>query len=147
MARTGMQSTGVEALAVVDARAAISPRPRRGGRTSACARRRACRRRLACRGAQGYSYRSAIPGCCFMTAIQPQLKETAAEPGRRGRLGGLLLWVALYAAVIYLPFLGSARTLTSHEVMVTHAAQRMLIDGHWVVPHFASGLWLDKPRW
>ena len=29
--------------------------------------------------------------------------------------------------------------------MVTHAAQRMLVDGEWIVPPFASGLWLDKP--
>jgi len=58
---------------------------------------------------------------------------------------GALLFVALYAAAIYLPFLGSSRTLTRHEVMVTHPAQRMLAEGHWVVPRYASELWLDKP--
>ena len=57
----------------------------------------------------------------------------------------LLLFVALYAATIYLPFLGSSRTLTSHEVMITHPAMRILEDGHWIVPRYASGRWLDKP--
>ncbi len=56
-----------------------------------------------------------------------------------------LIFVAAYAALIVLPFLGSSRTLTSHEAMVTHPANRMLADGHWIVPHYASGLWLDKP--
>ena len=56
-----------------------------------------------------------------------------------------LLFVAVYAAAIYLPFLGSSRTLTSHEVMVTHPAQRILSDGEWIVPPYAGGSWLDKP--
>ena len=54
-------------------------------------------------------------------------------------------FVAIYAALIYLPFLGSNRTLTAHEVMVTHPAMRILTDGDWIVPRYAGGWWLDKP--
>ena len=56
----------------------------------------------------------------------------------------MIACVALYAAGVFLPFLG-ARTLTPHEVMVSHPALRILEDGHWIVPRFASGFWLDKP--
>lgn len=56
-----------------------------------------------------------------------------------------LLWVALYAAILYLPFLGSARTLTAHEGMVSHPALRMLDNGEWIVPRYGPGWWLDKP--
>jgi 4-amino-4-deoxy-L-arabinose transferase-like glycosyltransferase len=55
------------------------------------------------------------------------------------------VFVAAYAGAIYLPFLGPGRTLTSHEVMVTHPAMRMLSDGAWLVPRYAGGVWLDKP--
>ncbi|TWT44220.1 Undecaprenyl phosphate-alpha-4-amino-4-deoxy-L-arabinose arabinosyl transferase [Phycisphaerae bacterium RAS1] len=55
------------------------------------------------------------------------------------------LLVALYAAALFLPFLGSGRTLTHHEGMVTVPALRMLEDGAWIVPRYAAGWWLDKP--
>lgn len=55
------------------------------------------------------------------------------------------LLVALYAAAIFLPFLGSGRTLTHHEGMVTVPALRLLEDGSWIVPRYAAGWWLDKP--
>jgi len=54
------------------------------------------------------------------------------------------LLVAIYAALVFLPFLG-ARVLTRHEVMVTQPALRILSDGEWIVPRYASGFWLDKP--
>lgn len=57
----------------------------------------------------------------------------------------LLLIVFLYAAVIYLPFLGSARILTRHEVLLAHPAMRMLSEGSWLVPRYASRVWVDKP--
>lgn len=57
-----------------------------------------------------------------------------------------LLWiVAIYSAALYLPFLGSGRLLTHHEGMVAWPALRMLQDGQWIVPKYASGWWLDKP--
>lgn len=55
------------------------------------------------------------------------------------------LLVLAYAACVFLPFLGSARTLTPHEVMAVHPAQRMLAEGHWIVPRYGGGFWLDKP--
>lgn len=56
------------------------------------------------------------------------------------------LWVvALYAAAVYLPFLGSGRTLTRHEVFITQPALQMLADGNWLVPHYAERVWIQKP--
>lgn len=57
----------------------------------------------------------------------------------------ILLFVFLLAIAVFIPFLGGGRTLTSHEVMVTHPAQRIIEDGRWIVPSYASGVWLDKP--
>lgn len=53
--------------------------------------------------------------------------------------------VTLYAAAVYLPFLGSSRVLTTHEVIVTQPALEMLEDGHWLVPRFAGQIWVRKP--
>ncbi len=78
--------------------------------------------------------------------IVPNGTSDDSVPQRKSRrivLGAL--FVASYACLIYLPFLGSSRTLTRHEVMVTHPALRMLADGEWLVPHYSSGRWLDKP--
>ena len=73
------------------------------------------------------------------------LTPPAAEKAARSALACALL-VGAYAAAIYLPFLGGdSRILTSHEVMVTQPALRLLADGEWIVPHYASGRWLDKP--
>ncbi len=69
----------------------------------------------------------------------------SAEHGSSRASIATLLFVAVYAAAIYLPFLGDSRTLSSHEVMVTHPAQRILSDGEWIVPPYAGGSWLDKP--
>jgi 4-amino-4-deoxy-L-arabinose transferase-like glycosyltransferase len=57
----------------------------------------------------------------------------------------ILLIVALYAAAVYLPFLGAGRTMTRHEVIVTLPALQMLKDGNWLVPHYTNHLWVDKP--
>ncbi len=57
-----------------------------------------------------------------------------------------VLWiVALYAVAVYLPFLGSSRTLTRHEVFVTQPARQMLADGDWLVPHYTDRVWIQKP--
>jgi len=48
----------------------------------------------------------------------------------------VLLIIVLYAAAIYLPFLGSGRTLTRHEVDVTQPAMVMLDGGSWIVPMY-----------
>lgn len=53
--------------------------------------------------------------------------------------------VAAYAAAIYLPFLGSDRTLTRHEVIVSLPALHMVRDGRWIVPQYADRVWVDKP--
>lgn len=80
--------------------------------------------------------------------IPPQPNDADAAPPATGwwRGGGVLLLVALYAAAIYLPFLdGESRTLTSHEVLVTHPAMQVLESGDWVIPHRAGKFWVDKP--
>lgn len=80
-------------------------------------------------------------------AAAADIAPAGNTPSRLTR-GGALLIVALYAAGVLLPFLGSSRTMTSHEVMVTHPAQRILIENTWsawIVPPYAEGLWLDKP--
>ena len=79
-----------------------------------------------------------------MTVTTTLRTAADSEPARRKAPGWVIACVALYAAGVFLPFLG-ARTLTPHEVMVSHPALRILEDGHWIVPRFASGFWLDKP--
>src|SRR5262245_7176380 len=76
------------------------------------------------------------------------LLASDSQPASRSDLRRAALLVALYAACVLLPFLGSSRTLTPHEVNTVHPAQRMLQDGdwrEWIVPRFGSGYWLDKP--
>jgi 4-amino-4-deoxy-L-arabinose transferase-like glycosyltransferase len=75
---------------------------------------------------------------------QPSLGRSEKSLRLRGTLGILLL-VGLYAAAIYLPFLGSGRILTRHEVLVTHPALNMVESGNWLVPYYTGSPWLDKP--
>lgn len=76
-----------------------------------------------------------------MSPTKPSYLPASVSPGRRP-----VLWlVALYAAALYLPFLGAGRLLTHHEGMVAWPAMRILQDGDWIVPKYASGWWLDKP--
>ncbi len=56
-----------------------------------------------------------------------------------------LLAVALYAALIYLPFMGDGRILTRHEVFITQPALQMLETGDWLVPRYAERIWIQKP--
>ncbi len=78
--------------------------------------------------------------------VRPEPEAPAPGPAVvTGISATALSLVALYAAVILLPFLGSARSLTPHEVMVTHPAQRLLETGEWIIPRYAGGWWLDKP--
>jgi 4-amino-4-deoxy-L-arabinose transferase-like glycosyltransferase len=57
----------------------------------------------------------------------------------------LFALIVLYAAAIYLPFLGSSRTLTRHEVIIAWPALDVLRDGNWLVPDYADEIWVDKP--
>lgn len=75
---------------------------------------------------------------------QRRAPESTALPAPR-RIRWLLLWVALYAAALHLPFLASYRALTHHEGMVTQPALRILENGAWIVPYYTYGRWLDKP--
>jgi 4-amino-4-deoxy-L-arabinose transferase-like glycosyltransferase len=82
----------------------------------------------------------------------PERTSTAPAEARAGRTGhagttlSRILWlVALYAAAVYLPFLGSGRTLTRHEVFITQPALQMLSDGNWLVPHYTDRVWIQKP--
>ena len=71
--------------------------------------------------------------------------ETALSARGLFTLAGALLLVAGVAALAYLPFLGSGRVLTDHEVMVSQPALQLLEDGQWIVPRYANQRWLDKP--
>lgn len=62
-----------------------------------------------------------------------------------GRSAASLSIVALYAAAIVLPFLGSSRTLTTHEGFVSVPALQMLESGDWVVPRYVVWPWVEKP--
>ncbi len=80
------------------------------------------------------------------------MTDTTTSPGEQGLCGAAgisfrkaLLLIAAYAAAVYLPFLGSGRTLTRHEVIVTLPALHMLREGHWLVPQYAGQMWVDKP--
>lgn len=54
--------------------------------------------------------------------------------------------VAVYATAVFLPFLdGGSRTLTRHEVLITHPALQVLENGDWVIPHYTGKPWVDKP--
>ncbi len=85
---------------------------------------------------------AATSAACAACGAATAPAAAAREPWR---LPLLLTIVALYASLLYLPFLGSGRVLTPHEGMVTQPALRLLDDGQWIVPRYASGYWLDKP--
>lgn len=77
------------------------------------------------------------------------------DDARRGDavqpLGGPIGWGAVlvslaYGAAVFLPFLsGGSRTLTRHEVLITHPAMQILGGGDWLIPSFAGEPWVDKP--
>ncbi|HMQ15938.1 MAG TPA: glycosyltransferase family 39 protein [Phycisphaerae bacterium] len=68
------------------------------------------------------------------------------RPPRQFSSAGSLAVVLLYAAAIYLPFLdGDSRTLTRHEVLISHPALQILENGDWVIPHYTGRPWVDKP--
>lgn len=75
----------------------------------------------------------------------PPLDSTDPNSANRNPQWKSLVLVAAYAALILFPFLGSARTLTLHEVYVSLPAKEMLASGDWVVPTYAHRLWLAKP--
>ncbi len=57
----------------------------------------------------------------------------------------VVLIVLLYAALVYLPFLGSGRTLTRHEVDIAQPAMRMIATGDYIVPYYEGKPWVHKP--
>src|SRR3990170_782593 len=69
----------------------------------------------------------------------------APECTRPGLRPAIYLLVAGYAAAILLPFLGSNRTLTNHEVYIALPAKEMLHSGDWIVPTYTGRTWLAKP--
>jgi 4-amino-4-deoxy-L-arabinose transferase-like glycosyltransferase len=82
-----------------------------------------------------------------MTTANPEPAAGAVSGSARHRLslGMVLLLVGLYAAAIYLPFLGSSRTLTRHEADVAQCAEYMLHHDQWLVPHYEGHPWVHKP--
>lgn len=76
---------------------------------------------------------------------EPQTNAASMNGLPRQSAGPMILFVAFYAAAVYLPWLGTGRTLTSHEVMITQPALQLLNDGQWIVPRYAGIFWLDKP--
>lgn len=73
------------------------------------------------------------------TGASPALAEPTRTPLT------VYLLVTLYAAGILLPFLGSSRVLTHHEVYVSLPAREMLQNRDWVFPTYAHNRWLAKP--
>ncbi len=72
------------------------------------------------------------------------------QPDPRAEIGASLtartvyLIVGVYAALVFLPFLGD-RVLTRHEVMITEPALNMIHHGHWLVPRAFGEIWVTKP--
>lgn len=56
-----------------------------------------------------------------------------------------LLLPVLFAALVYLPFLGSRSPLDGHEVLVAQTARELARGGDWVIPQFAGQTRLQKP--
>lgn len=56
-----------------------------------------------------------------------------------------ILLVLAYAALIYLPFLGSGRALTTHEGFVSVPALHILKTGNWLIPKYVAWVWVEKP--
>jgi 4-amino-4-deoxy-L-arabinose transferase-like glycosyltransferase len=56
-----------------------------------------------------------------------------------------LLYLALLAALVVLPALGSTCRLTYHEAFVAQGAREMLESGHWAHPTIGDLPWLEKP--
>jgi 4-amino-4-deoxy-L-arabinose transferase-like glycosyltransferase len=77
-------------------------------------------------------------------AESPQA-EVSPAGGRARSFRAYLLLVVVYAAAIYLPFLGSSRRLTRHEVSVADPALTILKTGEWLVPQFVGQAWVHKP--
>lgn len=77
--------------------------------------------------------------------------EAAARPLFDGLAAtGRLSWpamagIALFAAAVYLPFLGSGRALTYHEIVFAEPAREMLATGDYLVPRVAGVPFTDKP--
>jgi 4-amino-4-deoxy-L-arabinose transferase-like glycosyltransferase len=74
-----------------------------------------------------------------------QPTETRHRGALTGTFGGVAVLVILYAGALYLPFLGSGRTLTRHEAMIVQPAEHMRVHGNWLVPQYAGGPWVHKP--
>jgi 4-amino-4-deoxy-L-arabinose transferase-like glycosyltransferase len=70
---------------------------------------------------------------------RPVWLPTAAIAARPG------LAVAAFAAMMYLPWLGAARTFTFHESHVAQGAREMLATGDWLIPRIGGRPWLEKP--
>lgn len=79
--------------------------------------------------------------------VPPRIGASLAElPSERSRGRLILLIVALYAGAILLPFLGSNRILTKHEVIVAQPALNMLNGGSWIAPKYNTNEpWVEKP--
>ncbi|MBK8915772.1 MAG: glycosyltransferase family 39 protein [Phycisphaerales bacterium] len=76
----------------------------------------------------------------------PPTKSALHSLSKKPSRGRAVLAVVAYAALIFLPFLGSGRTLTQHEVIVAQPAINMLQDGNWIVPRYHTDEpWVDKP--
>ncbi len=94
--------------------------------------------------AQGASSTASCAAAAAAVGTSAGLRAGAAVGESRTPARGLVL-VAGVAALAYLPFLGTGRTLTDHEVMVSQPALQLLEDGQWIVPRYANQWWLDKP--
>lgn len=79
------------------------------------------------------------------SSIDPPANGPVPAISPRKQLLPVVLFVVVYAALVFLPFLGSARTLTRHEVSVTQPALDLLRTGNWLVPQYIGRPWVHKP--
>ncbi len=89
---------------------------------------------------------TSLPDTTGRANVQPNL-PAIGEPDSTGGLkrGAMLTLVAVYAACVFLTFLGDGRLLTRHEVMQAQPALTILEDGEWLVPKLLGEPWVHKP--
>lgn len=71
--------------------------------------------------------------------------DETSKPAGPLSLSSVLVIVVLCAGAIYLPFLGSSRTLTRHEIDIVQPASRMLAGADWLVPLYEGHPRVHKP--
>src|SRR5688572_30308949 len=54
-------------------------------------------------------------------------------------------WLLLFCLTLYTLVLMVGGPLTMHEGVLSQTSRQMMADRDWVIPHFGSGPWLERP--